>query len=148
MARTTKKQLAAEASPPTKVPEVVDRAVIDVAGVAVEVQAAVAPTQVRHPWRSMIRTIVQFAIGVATLVPLVATGVYHGGDQIPAVLGQLLAVIALVTRIMAVPGVEDFLRSWKILQWLATAPSPDGHVIDPPPANLAIRRPIRDTPQA
>lgn len=136
MART-ERQLADAAEPPTRVPEVVDTAVIDVAGVPVAVQAAVAPTQMRYPWKSTLRTVFQALVALATLIPLVVTGVYDDGDNLPAVVAQLLVVCGLVSRVMAMPAVEEFLR--RFVPFLAAAAKPDDHVIDPPSRELTNR---------
>lgn len=78
------------------------------------------PTQVRRPWRSTIRTTFQALVALATLVPFIAAGVYDGSADYPAVVGQVLAVAAAISRVMALPGVEKFLRTF--LPWLAAAP--------------------------
>ena len=77
------------------------------------------PTQVKRPWRATVRSIFQFAIGLASLLPLIATGVYTDLDQAPVVVGQVLAVSAAITRIMAIPQVEAFLREHGLVSWLA-----------------------------
>lgn len=82
----------------------------------------VTPTQVRRPWRSTTRTIVQALIALATLLPFVLTDVYESPDAYPAVVVQLLVVAGIVTRLMANPHVEEFLR--RFLPFLAAAPSP------------------------
>lgn len=81
---------------------------------------AVEPTQIRRPWRSTARTVFQAVVALATLVPFVVSGVYDGSADYPAVVGQLLAVSAAVTRVMALPQVESFLR--RFAPWLAAAP--------------------------
>lgn len=79
-----------------------------------------APTQSRHPWRATLRTIFQAGVALASLAPTVAAvGGLDKLDTAPAV-GQVLAVCAIVTRVMAVPGINDFLR--KFLPFLATDP--------------------------
>jgi hypothetical protein len=79
-----------------------------------------APTQSRHPWRATLRTIFQAGIALASLAPTVAAvGDFDKLGAAPAV-GQVLAVAALITRIMAVPGVNEFLR--RFLPFLATDP--------------------------
>lgn len=81
----------------------------------------VAPTQLRRPWRSTARTVFQLVIALATLLPFVAAGVYDDVDQAPVVVGQILTVAATITRVMALPRVEAFLRRWA--PWLAAAPA-------------------------
>lgn len=85
-------------------------------------QPPAPPTQVRRPWRSTIRTVVQLVVAVATVAPLVAAGVYVDVDQAPAIVGQVLAAAAVVTRVMALPAVEAFLRRW--VPWIAADPPP------------------------
>ena len=75
------------------------------------------PTQVKRPWRATVRTVFQFVLALATLLPFLVTGVYSGSDAAPAVVGQVLAVAAAVTRVMALPQVEDFLQ--RFFPWLA-----------------------------
>lgn len=64
------------------------------------------PTQVRHPWRATVRTALAALIGLATLLPYVLTDTNVGTG--PAVT-QALAVAATITRIMAVPQVNEWL---------------------------------------
>lgn len=79
-----------------------------------------APTQSRHPWRATLRTIFQAGLAIASLAPTVAA--VGGLDKLstaPAV-GQVLLVCGIITRIMAIPGVNEALR--KFLPFLATDP--------------------------
>lgn len=80
--------------------------------------AAVQPTQLRRPWRATLRTAFQAIVALATLAPFLAGGIYQADDY-PVVVGQVLAVSAAVTRVMALPQVEDFLR--RFLPFLAAA---------------------------
>lgn len=80
------------------------------------------PTQVRRPWRSTIRTVFQLVVALATLLPFVAAGVYQDPDTVPAAVAQVLAAAAAITRVMALPQVEAFLR--RFAPWLAAAPAP------------------------
>lgn len=79
-----------------------------------------APTQSRHPWRATARTIFQAGVAIASLAPTVAAvdGLGHL-STLPAV-GQVLLVCGIVTRVMAIPGVNDLLR--KVAPFLATDP--------------------------
>src|SRR5689334_3611087 len=70
----------------------------------------VTPTQVRRPWRSTARSVFQMVVALASLLPLVVTGVYQDADQAPAAVGQVLVVAGAITRVMAMPQVEKFLR--------------------------------------
>lgn len=80
------------------------------------------PTQVRKPWRTTARTIFQAAVALASLAPLVAGGVYETTDAYPAAVAQVLAVSAAITRVMALPEVEEFLG--RFLPFLAADPPP------------------------
>lgn len=66
------------------------------------------PTQVRHPWRAAARTGFAFLIGVASLWPTITLAGHLGTGP---VLGQVGAVALAITRIMAVPGVNDLLTT-------------------------------------
>lgn len=79
------------------------------------------PTQVKRPWRATVRTVFQFILALLTLLPFLVTGVYHDSDAAPAVVGQVLAVAAAATRVMALPQVEDFLQ--RFFPWLAAEDS-------------------------
>lgn len=85
----------------------------------VAVQAAPA-TQVRRPWRSTLRTAVQFLLGVAPLLPVIVGA--SGVDQSLPAVAAALALAAAITRIMSLPAVETFLQRYA--PWLAAAPRP------------------------
>ena len=72
------------------------------------------PTQSRHPWRATARTVFQVGVSLASLLPVVAVA---GGVSTQQGVTQVLLVCAAVTRIMAAPGVNEFLR--KFAPWLA-----------------------------
>ncbi|MFE9690881.1 hypothetical protein [Micromonospora sp. NPDC005806] len=79
-------------------------------------------TQTRHPWRATARTIFAAVIALLSLLPTIAT--VAGVDAVPLV-AQALAVAAAVTRVLAIPGVDDFLQRY--VPFLASAP-----VYEPP----------------
>lgn len=81
------------------------------------------PTQVRQPTRTTVRTVFQALVALASLAPLIAAGVYDGSGDYPAAVGQVLAVSAAVTRVMAIPSVEQFLKDY--LPFLAAQPRPE-----------------------
>lgn len=96
----------------------------------------VAPTQVRRPWRSTIRTAVQVAIptllALGVVVPQVVQVILDEvGEAMPprlrlALLGISAGIVtaaAIVTRVMAIPQVELLLRRFKLTSWLAAAPA-------------------------
>jgi hypothetical protein len=72
------------------------------------------PTQVKRPWRATFRTVVQGALALATLLPYVLSNFDLNAEGKVA---QVLAVLAVVTRVMADPKVEAFLQ--KYAPWLA-----------------------------
>ncbi|GLH97334.1 hypothetical protein [Phytohabitans aurantiacus] len=76
-------------------------------------------TQSRHPWRATVRTIFAATVGGISLVPTIAATA--GIDTVPAI-GQVVIVSAAVTRVLALPGVDAWLRTY--LPWLASAPQP------------------------
>jgi hypothetical protein len=86
---------------------------------ATTVAVTVQPTQVRRPWRATVRTAFQFVLALALVLPFVveATGL---DPEVYPWLGVILAVGAGITRVMAVPQVEAFLR--RFLPFLAAAP--------------------------
>lgn len=77
------------------------------------------PTQTRYPWRATARTVFAALVGGISLLPLVA--VTAGVDAVPAV-AQVVAVSAAVTRVLALPGVDAWLR--RFVPWLAAEPEP------------------------
>lgn len=81
---------------------------------------ATAPTQVRFPNRTTVRSVFQVLIGLAAIMPLLvaAAGLPTAGG----IVGGLLAVSAAVTRVMAIPAVNKFLEDH--LPWLAAKPAP------------------------
>jgi len=79
------------------------------------------PTQVKRPWRATFRTVVQGGVALATLLPYVFSSFDLNAEGKVA---QVLAALAVVTRVMADPRVEAFLQ--KYAPWLAaTKPAPE-----------------------
>jgi hypothetical protein len=72
------------------------------------------PTQVKRPWRATFRTVFQGSVALATLLPYVLSN-FDINPQ--GMVAQVLAALALATRVMADPKVEAFLQ--KYLPWLA-----------------------------
>lgn len=76
-------------------------------------------TQVRAPWRTVVRTVFQNAVALAALAPVLITIIANG--QEPEALGAwavgTLTVSGIITKIMAHPAVEKFLRDH--VSWLA-----------------------------
>ncbi len=79
------------------------------------------PTQIRRPWRSTGRTAFAVVIALCTIAPYIYGGATLGDpEQATGIIGQVLGVAAGVTRVMALPQVEQFLR--RFLPFLAAAP--------------------------
>lgn len=78
-----------------------------------------AATQTEHPWRATVRTIFQAVIALASMWALIvqALGLDPGWQWVSA----SLVVAAAITRVMALPAVEAFLRRY--VPWLAAEPT-------------------------
>lgn len=84
---------------------------------------AVKATQVKRPWRATVRTVFQGAVGAAALSPAVySAATHHDPAAATGWAATGLAVSAGVTRVMALPGVERWLR--RFLPFLAAEPAP------------------------
>lgn len=77
-------------------------------------------SQVRRPWRATARTVFQGAIGALAMLPLVVEA--SGLDETAAPVAGAVAISAGVTRVMALPAVELWLR--RFVPWLAAEPRP------------------------
>lgn len=77
-------------------------------------------TQARHPWRATIRTVFAGVVSLAAIWGLIVQAA--GIDSAGTVVAATLAVAGAVTRILAIPGVEAWLR--RFFPWLAAAPKP------------------------
>lgn len=77
-------------------------------------------TQTRHPWRATARTVLAALVGAAIILPEVVevAGIGHIGWVAGAV-----AAAGAVTRVLALPSVDAWLRRW--MPWLAAEP-PEG----------------------
>lgn len=80
------------------------------------------PTQVRRPWRATVRTIFQATIALAAMWGLVVEAL---GLPDWAWVGASIAVAGGITRMMALPAVEVFLRNF--LPFLSAVPKQDAH---------------------
>jgi hypothetical protein len=78
---------------------------------------APTPTQVRHPWRATLRTLVAVLLALLPLLPEILAGLRLDTTQAGA---QTLAVAAAVTRLLASPAVDGWLR--QRAPWLAASP--------------------------
>ncbi|MFF0467576.1 hypothetical protein ACFYPX_09155 [Micromonospora zamorensis] len=89
---------------------------------------ATPTTQTRHPWRATARTVFAATVALLSLLPTVA--IAGGVDDVPLI-AQAVAVAAGVTRVLALPGVEDFLQ--RFLPFLAAAPAGEALPAAPDP---------------
>jgi hypothetical protein len=67
----------------------------------------VPATQTRHPWRATVRTVAAAVVGLLPLLPSIADQL--GLATVPAVV-TVLAVTGAVTRVLAMPAVEEWLH--------------------------------------
>jgi hypothetical protein len=81
------------------------------------------PTQVRRPWRTVVRSVFQGLVGAAAIAPFVYQAA-AGEDPARAtgLLGLALGIAAGLTRVMALPAVNAFLA--KYVPFLAAEPKP------------------------
>jgi hypothetical protein len=77
------------------------------------------PTQMRRPWRTTARTLFQALVALCVLFPILVENTGLKVEDVPW-LAIPLAVTAAVARIMALPQVEVFLRTF--LPFLSAAP--------------------------
>lgn len=75
-------------------------------------------TQSRHPWKATVRTILQMAVGFLVMLPQLVGAA--GIDEATPWVATSLAISAAVTRIMALPAVEEWLS--RFVPWLAADP--------------------------
>lgn len=74
-------------------------------------------TQVRHPWHATVRTILAMIVSLAPLTPALVDAI--GLSRTAGIGLTILTVGGAITRVLAVPGVEDWLREHA--PWLAAA---------------------------
>ena len=68
------------------------------------------PTQVRFPWRATLRTIIQTLPAIAVAVPGIIAAIEQGHPGLTGPVGvAALAASGIVTRVMALPAVNDLL---------------------------------------
>lgn len=86
-------------------------------------KALTQPTQVRHSWRAVARTVFQGAVGAASMAAPVYEAATHQNAAAATGYAALgLGICAGVTRVMALPGVNDWLG--RFLPFLAAEPKP------------------------
>lgn len=71
-----------------------------------------ATTQQEHPWRAVARTGLAVLIGAASTVPFVVQILDEqlNGWEAAGIGGQTIAVAGIITRVMALPGVDAALE--------------------------------------
>lgn len=68
--------------------------------------------------RRTIRTVFQMLVGLAAMAPLIySSATQHDAKEASGWAATALAISAAVTRIMALPAVENFLQHW--VPWLS-----------------------------
>lgn len=71
------------------------------------------PTQLAHPVRTTVRTVVQVLVGLAAVLPFVYEDLGISGSA--GLAAVVLGVAAAVTRIMAIPAVNTLLDRYLAL---------------------------------
>src|SRR5690349_13583184 len=80
--------------------------------------ATVQPTQVKRPWRATARTVFQGVVGAAAMAgPVYGAATHHDPAAATGWAATGLAISAGVTRVMALPGVNEWLA--RFLPFLA-----------------------------
>jgi hypothetical protein len=69
------------------------------------------PTQVSYPWKATARTLLAAVVAILTVAPIVIQIILDQWDVewLGAVLIQVIAVQTVVTRVMAIEAVNNFL---------------------------------------
>lgn len=80
-------------------------------------------TQARHPWRATARTVVAVLVPLAAMAPVIyETATHDNPEAATGAAAVTLAAAGAITRLLALPGVEEILRRYKATSWLAAAP--------------------------
>lgn len=66
------------------------------------------PTQIRYPWRSVIRSVVVTTIALLPVLPEIAK--VAGVETVPLV-ASTLGIVAVLQRIITIPEVDKWLTS-------------------------------------
>lgn len=78
-------------------------------------------TQEQYPWHAVVRTVFQAVIGFAAMWALIVEAL--GVDETLPWVAASLAVTGGITRVMAIPAVNEWLT--KYVPWLAATPTAD-----------------------
>lgn len=84
------------------------------------------PTQVTYSWRTTVRTAFQVIVALAAMWGVVVVTLGLGGLPWAA---ASVTVAAAITRLMALPQVDDFLT--RFVPWLAATPDTEPIEIEP-----------------
>lgn len=76
-----------------------------------------APSQVRRPWRTTVRTVIAAGVGLMPLLPDIARELDVA--TIPVV-ASTLTIVAALTRIFAIPEVDAWMDRY--FPWLSADP--------------------------
>lgn len=82
------------------------------------------PTQVQHPWKTVLRTTLTAAVALLPLLPEIARAAEI--DTIPTV-ASVLAVVAAVQRVITLPSVNAWLTAYTHM-----GAEPKGQLNEPP----------------
>lgn len=82
-------------------------------------------SQVTYPWRATLRTVIVAAIGLLPLLPEIAKAAHV--ETVPVVVATL-TITAAIQRVLAVPGVDKWLRD--NTQWLSSEPYEGKHRLE------------------
>lgn len=72
------------------------------------------PSQVRHPWRAVVRTVITAVLALLPILPQIAD--VANVDEIPAV-AQFIATTIVIQRVLSLPAVEQWLKTY--IPWMA-----------------------------
>lgn len=75
------------------------------------------PSQVAHPWRAAVRTVITAGIALIPILPQIAD--VANVDEIPAV-ARFLATTLVIQRVITLPAVEQWFKRY--VPWLAAEP--------------------------
>lgn len=79
-------------------------------------------TQIKHPWRTTARSVFQAFVTLASVAPSIySAAMAHDAALAKGWVGAGLVIAGAVTRVMAMPQVDDFLA--KFIPFLATTGS-------------------------
>lgn len=73
------------------------------------VESVAKPSQIRRPWRATARTVAAAAVALMPALPSIAEAA--GIETVPFV-ASILTTTALITRILAIPEVDDWMDQY------------------------------------